>query len=358
MGRVLSKIISVVGARPQFVKLAAISRVIPAGVEHRIIHTGQHYDDAMSGGFFSALQIDDPVTNLHVGSGSHGTQTARMLELIETSLKDEMPDWVLIYGDTNSTLAGAIAAAKLNLPLAHLEAGLRSFNREMPEEINRVLSDHASDLCLAPSLRALEQLGHEGLRTKSVFVGDVMVDILLNEKTSIQKSPPKLPWKIESHEYAIATFHRQALTSDMPRLTQILDTLQNSEIPVYLATHPRLAKEIEQAGIEPEKGSLRLVPPLAYNEMVWALMNARALVTDSGGLQKEAFILGVPTATVRSETEWPETIDLGWNRLVWDDLSELSLFLREPPTGQVDSHPYGDGRTAQAAVDALLSWGK
>lgn len=356
MRRAVKKMLSIVGARPQFVKLAAISRVIPEGIEHRVIHTGQHYDEAMSGGFFSTLGISDSVINLHVGSGSHGSQTARMLELLEPALTEEEPDWVVIYGDTNSTLAGAVAASKLHLPLVHLEAGLRSFNREMPEEINRVLSDHASDLCLAPSIRALEQLEREGLSHKSRFVGDVMVDVLIQEKTSIQQSPPQLPWETEIQDYAVATFHRQALTSDMPRMKQIFETLQTSEMPVYLATHPRLAKEIQREGINPEKGSLNLVPPMAYREIIWALMNARALVTDSGGLQKEAFILGVPTATIRTETEWTETIDLGWNRLVWNELSDLSSFLKEPATGQTDSHPYGDGHAAQAAVDAILSW--
>ncbi|KRF33722.1 non-hydrolyzing UDP-N-acetylglucosamine 2-epimerase [Yonghaparkia sp. Soil809] len=346
------RIISVVGARPQFVKLAPIARAATeAGVEHVIVHTGQHYDPIMSDVFFDDLQIPAPDLHLGIGSGSHGHQTGAMLGALEDAFLQHRPDWVLVYGDTNSTLAAAVAAVKIHLPLAHLEAGLRSFNRRMPEEHNRVLTDHAADLCLAPTEQAMTHLAAEGLAERSLLVGDVMTDVLHQVRDAAadrRASPvPHAPGT-----YSIATIHRAETTDDRDRLAAVLDALRSLDDPVVLLAHPRLVARAAEFGLELEGGSLESRAPLAYPDLVAAVQSSRGVVTDSGGLQKEAFLLRVPCTTVRTETEWVETVALGWNVLALTS-EEIRAAASRPAPAPTDEAPYGDGFAAGRVIEAL-----
>ena len=352
------RILSVVGARPQFVKLAPIAEAARrAGVEHVVVHTGQHYDENMSQSFFDTLRIPDPDVNLEVGSGNHGAQTGAMMAALEPVFERYAPDWVLAYGDTNSTIASALCAVKLHLPLAHLEAGLRSFNRRMPEEHNRVLTDHAADLCLAPTQVAVDHLAHEGLAERTVLVGDVMTDVVLRVAEAVRAEPVESPIGRDETGYVVATIHRPDNTDDADRLAAILKALAGLDRPVYLAAHPRLVTRAEAFGLDLQDGSITAVPPLAYPQLVQALGGAGAVVTDSGGLQKEAFLLGVPTTTVRTETEWVETLEDGWNVLAPDPADVAAAVGRPRPTA-TRANPYGDGTAAQQAVHALHTWGR
>ena len=351
----MTTVLSVVGARPQFVKLAPVSAAFAAaGVEHRILHTGQHYDANMSDVFFDELEIPAADVNLGVGSGNHGAQTGEMLAGIERELLASPPDWVLTYGDTNSTVAAALAAVKLHLPTAHLEAGLRSFNRRMPEEHNRVLTDHASDLLLAPSRVAVENLTTEGLAERTVHVGDVMVDIALLVQRGLVERPVDADGPLAGDDHVLSTIHRAENTDDPDRLAAILDALAGLDAPVVLAAHPRLVARAAEHGLELERGAITTVAPLPYREMVDAVTRARAVVTDSGGLQKEAYVLGTPCSTVRTETEWLETLEDGWNVLVTDpdDLAAVALRERPEATGAA---PYGKGDAAARVVEAILA---
>ena len=349
------KILSIVGARPQFVKLAPIAHALaPGGHEHVIVHTGQHYDANMSDVFFQELDIPAPDVHLGVGSGSHGVQTGAMLSALDGVLDKHRPDWVLVYGDTNSTIAGALSAVKMHLPLAHLEAGLRSFNRRMPEEHNRVLTDHAADLCLAPTQTAIDHLTREGLGERAVLVGDVMTDVCLRIAAEVRDSAPPLPEGVDaSQDYLVATIHRAENTDDPERLRAIIDALAALPIPVVLLAHPRLVARAARARVDLMQGSLRTTEPLGYPAMVAAVLRSRGVVTDSGGLQKEAFLLGAPCTTLRTETEWTETVDLGWNvlRPEVDDLAEVVMRPRPAPA---TAAPYGDGRAAEATVATLV----
>jgi UDP-N-acetylglucosamine 2-epimerase (non-hydrolysing) len=351
------RVLSVVGARPQFVKLAPIHHaLIAAGHEHIIVHTGQHYDRDMSDVFFEDLEIPHPDENLAVGSSSHGKQTGAMLEMLEVSFLRHKPDWVLVYGDTNSTLAAAVAAVKIHQPLAHLEAGLRSFNRQMPEEHNRVLTDHASDLLLAPTSVAFDHLQHEGLGHRTIVVGDVMTDVCLATRDKCKTQAPEMPhgWSTED-DYVIATIHRQENTDDPIRLRQIIDYLASSKSKVRLLAHPRLKSKAVEANINLLVGNIQIFEPLAYPQLVHAVCNSVGVVTDSGGLQKEAFLLDKPCITVRTETEWVETVNSGWNTLDPNCSQSIDEILgREYPVHSLQ--PYGDGRAADAAVRALSSW--
>ena len=348
------RVVSVVGARPQFVKLAPVSRAFgEAGITHETIHTGQHYDHGMSEVFFEELQIEAPRWNLGVGSGSHGAQTGAMLTSLDELLAAERPDWVLTYGDTNSTVAAALAAVKLHLPVAHLEAGLRSFNRLMPEEHNRVLTDHACDILLAPTQVAADHLANEGLADRTVVVGDVMVDVLLRTAEQIDAgSASGLGDRRPTGEYVVATIHRAENTEDLARLRAVVDALSAIPVPVLLPVHPRLRDRASSYGIGLNTGSLHPVDPLSYSELVDAVRGSVAVATDSGGLQKEAYVLGRPTTTIRTETEWIETLDDGWNVLA-PDLADLAdTVLRPPPVTPVTS-PYGTGQAAKAVAAAL-----
>jgi len=348
------KILSIVGARPQFVKLAPIAHALTsAGHEHVIVHTGQHYDAMMSDVFFADLAIPAPDVHLGVGSGSHGVQTGAMLSALDGVLGEHRPDWVLVYGDTNSTIAGALCAVKMHLPLAHLEAGLRSFNRRMPEEHNRVLTDHAADLCLAPTQTAIDHLIREGLGERAVLVGDVMTDVCLRVAAQVRDAAPSLPEGVDgSRDYLVATIHRAENTDDPERLGAIIDGLAALPVPVVLLAHPRLVARAAAARIDLRRGALRTTEPLGYPQMVAAVLHSRGVVTDSGGLQKEAFLLGAPCTTLRTETEWTETVDLGWNVLSprVDDLAEVVMRPRPEPA---TASPYGDGRAAEATVATL-----
>jgi UDP-N-acetylglucosamine 2-epimerase (non-hydrolysing) len=347
------KVLSIVGARPQFVKLAPVSVALTAaGHEHVIVHTGQHYDERMSDVFFADLRIPEPNVHLGVGSGSHGAQTGAMLAALDGVLDEHRPDWVLVYGDTNSTLAGAVCAVKLHLPVAHLEAGLRSFNRLMPEEHNRVLTDHAADLCLAPTQVAMDHLANEGLASRAVLVGDVMTDICLRVRDAVVDRPPALPEGFSSGGYFVATIHRAENTDDRARLTAIAAALGSIPGPVLLLAHPRLVARAADMGIALETAQVHVAAPLPYPDMVAAVVHSRGVITDSGGLQKEAFLLGVPTTTLRTETEWPETLADGWNVLALDLGHVGKLATRQPPASE-RSTPYGDGHAAERVVTVL-----
>lgn len=310
-------VLTVVGARPQFVKAAPVSAALArAGLREVLVHTGQHFDENMSDQFFSELGIPAPAHHLGVHSLGHGAMTGRMLEAIEAIVVAEKPDWMLVYGDTNSTLAGALAAAKLHVPVAHVEAGLRSFNRRMPEEVNRVLTDHVSALLLCPTATAVENLRREGIETGVHAVGDVMFDAtLMAAKLSRARSSVLERHGLAAGKYAAATIHRAENTDDPERFARILAWLEDAarDRPVAMAVHPRTRALIERAGWRPDR--IVLLPPLGYLDMTQLASNAAAVFTDSGGLQKEAYFHRVPCVTLRDETEWVETIEAGWNRL-------------------------------------------
>lgn len=349
------KVTSVVEARPQFVKLAPIAAAFDqAGIEHEIIHTGQHYDALMSDVFFADLKIPEPNLHLGVGSGSHGEQTGAMLAALDQAFTDSDSDWILVYGDTNSTLAATLAAVKLHLPVAHLEAGLRSFNRRMPEEHNRVLTDHAADLLLAPTEIAHAHLVAEGLGNKTVVVGDVMTDICLRVRDSIIQDPP---WTVAglngTTDFLVATIHRADNTDDRNQLDGILTSLANSEKPVVLMVHPRLAARVQEFGLDLNAGSLIPIDPLPYPEMVAAVVASSGVVTDSGGLQKEAYLLDTVCTTVRTETEWVETLNDNWNVLVAEP-SEISRTAARPRPSEPRHHCFGEGDAAQVVAQELI----
>ncbi|MBZ5706047.1 MAG: UDP-N-acetylglucosamine 2-epimerase (non-hydrolyzing) [Acidobacteriia bacterium] len=348
------KIVSIVGARPQFIKAAAVSRALREQHREILVHTGQHYDYEMSGIFFDGLDLPRPDVNLEVGSGSHAAQTAAMLKGIEDVLLAERPDYLLIYGDTNSTVAGALAASKLSVPVAHVEAGLRSFNRRMPEEINRVVADHLSELLLCPSDTAVQNLSAEGITRNVHLVGDVMLDVLNWAKRRLATKPSGILDRqgLTQRRYLLATVHRSENTDDLARLSQILNAFNSLDQPVVFPVHPRARKMITEARcrIEPH---VRLIDPVGYLDMVAIAGAARLILTDSGGLQKEAYWLGVPCLTLRDETEWVETVEAGWNILVGADSRKIVETVHSfAPNG---SHPvlYGDGFAAGRCVDLL-----
>ena len=350
------KVVSVVGARPQFIKAATMSRELRKRHHEFLVHTGQHYDYEMSGVFFDGLEIPRPDVNLSVGSGPHGGQTGAMLEGIERILLTERPNWLLVYGDTNSTLAGALAASKLQISVVHVEAGLRSFNRRMPEEVNRVIADHLSELLLCPSRTAINNLAAEGLTRNVHLVGDVMLDALNCAREHVRKVAPVILDRLglKERRYLLVTVHRSENTDDVERLSGILQALNALDETVVFPVHPRTRKVIE-AGGHKLLAHVRLIDPVSYFEMVSLTGLARLVLTDSGGLQKEAYWLGVPCITLREETEWIETVETGWNTLVGSDSERIVQAVRafSPPV----SRPalYGDGLVAARCVDLLDS---
>jgi UDP-N-acetylglucosamine 2-epimerase (non-hydrolysing) len=351
------KILSVVGARPQFVKLAPIHAAAKeAGVEHVIVHTGQHYDPMLSDVFFEDLGIGAPDVHLGVGSGSHGVQTGAMLAALDAVFDEHRPDWVLVYGDTNSTVAAALSAVKMHIPVAHLEAGLRSFNRRMPEEHNRVMTDHAADLLLAPTQVAVEHLGREGLAERTVLVGDVMTDVLYDVRDRVSSAPSALldELGLEPGGYYVATIHRAENTDDPQRLAEVAAALASLDRPVVLLAHPRVVAKAAAHGIPLTQGSLIAHAPVAYPDLIAAALSSAGVVTDSGGLQKEAFLLGVPCTTVRSETEWVETVRLGWNVLA-NTAAEIAAAVSRPRPAGTDETPYGDGHAAGRVIEVLAA---
>jgi UDP-GlcNAc3NAcA epimerase len=347
------KFVTVVGARPQFIKAAAISRLLRDTYTEILVHTGQHYDENMSDVFFQELNIPSPDYNLGVGSGSHGVQTGEMLAKIEEVLLRENPQRVLVYGDTNSTLAGALAAAKLHIPVAHIEAGLRSFNRMMPEEINRIVTDHLSDLLFCPSEVAEQHLAREGIENGVHVVGDVMADTLLfAAERAAQSSTVLEDLGILPGNYLLATVHRAENTDHPKRLRSILLSFAALQEPLIFPIHPRTHKRIEDQGVQDilDDSQVKLIEPLGYLDMVRLEGSARMILTDSGGIQKEAYWLKVPCITLRDETEWIETVENGWNCLVDGDsekiIQQVKSYLRP------ENHPvlYGDGQAAERII--------
>ena len=355
------KVVTVVGARPQFVKAAFVSRALRREHDEVLVHTGQHYDDAMSAAFFRDLEIPAPELNLEVGSGPHGAQTADMIRRLEPVIIDHQPDGVLIYGDTNSTLAGAVVACKVAYPdgrrpwLAHVEAGVRSFNSAMPEERNRIVADHLSDLLLAPTPAAVDNLAREGLAGRSELVGDVMVDTFRWAEPRADAHLPEIAGQLPG--YMLVTLHRAENVDDPQSLATLLGMLALDR-PVIFPMHPRTLSAMQRAGLEPPP-NVRAIGPVGYLAMVALERHAAAIATDSGGVQKEAYLAGVPCITLRGETEWVETVDGGWNRLVGADSNAIQTALRD--SAFMDrSRPrpslFGDGRAADRIVAALEAY--
>ena len=347
------KLVSIVGARPQFIKAAAVSRELRRRHHEVLVHTGQHYDYEMSGIFFEGLDIPRPDVNLGVGSCSHGAQTAAMLKGVEAVLLDERPDYLLVYGDTNSTLAGALAASKLSIPVAHVEAGLRSFNRSMPEEINRLVADHLSELLLCPSDTAVRNLAAEGITQNAHLVGDVMLDVLNWAKQRLSETPKILQQLgLVRQGYVLATVHRSENTDDLSRLAQILRAFNSLDESVIFPVHPRTQKAIAEAGFT-VKSHVRLIDPIGYMDMMALARAARMVLTDSGGLQKEAYWLAVPCVTMRNETEWVETVEAGWNTLAGSDSERIIGAVRSFTPNRTHPALYGDGHASVNCVDLL-----
>ncbi|MBC7185406.1 MAG: UDP-N-acetylglucosamine 2-epimerase (non-hydrolyzing) [Calditrichaeota bacterium] len=356
-GRPSVKVISIVGARPQFIKAALLCKLLRQKHQEVLVHTGQHYDENMSEVFFREMEIPEPEYNLGVGSGPHGEQTAEMLVRIERVLMAEKPDVVLVYGDTNSTLAGALAAAKLCIPVAHVEAGLRSYNRTMPEEINRVLADRASELLFCPTQAAVENLRREGITAGVHLVGDVMYDAaLLFGQMAEQRSTVLDQLHLRPRGYLLATVHRAHSTDDADHLRSILTAFASVAERIVFPIHPRTRRFVKEHGLEQLlQGAANVLStePVSYLDMLQLERNARAILTDSGGVQKEAYFFGVPCITMRSETEWVETVADGWNCLVGTDTQAIVDAIRSfSPQGPRNNH-YGDGTACQRIVAVL-----
>jgi len=378
------KIVTIIGARPQFIKAAAVSRAIakhnhiirntaartsnPLPITEVLVHTGQHYDEAMSDIFFRELEIPKPKYNLNIGSGTHGAQTGQMLANIEKVLIKEKPDWVLIYGDTNSTLAGAVSAAKLHIPIAHVEAGLRSFNRLMPEEINRIVADQLSSLLFCPSQIAVDNLAKEGINNGVFIVGDVMADAL---RFAVEKSAKHIKilqkHKLQPRKYLLATIHRAENTDNKERLENIMNAL--SEIAkretVVLPIHPRTRKMLDNhytAHLTPNTShltphtSLKIIEPVGYFDIIALEKSARMILTDSGGIQKEAYWLKVPCVTLRDETEWLETVENGWNILTGANSTKIIKAVKTFKTPAKHPKLYGNGKAAEKCLKTLLRY--
>jgi len=358
----MKTIVTVVGARPQFVKAAALNRAIARRVEgeigHFLLHTGQHYDDNMSKVFFRELELPDADMNLGIAGGTHGQMTGGMLAAIEAVLIDRKPDGLLIYGDTDSTLAGALAAVKLHIPVTHVEAGLRSFNRRMPEEINRVVSDHVSTLLMCPTETAVTNLRAEGVESGVHMVGDVMYDAALHYGAVSAEQRPLEALGLEPGGYFLATCHRAENTDDKHRLEGIMEglALASKECPVVLPIHPRTSKRLAEHGLAVDD-AIQLIPPVGYLKMIELERNARAVLTDSGGVQKEAYFYGVPCITLRSETEWVETVDAGWNTIVDGDPDRIMAAVARVDDVLHQPRPdlYGDGTASDKIVELLLA---
>ena len=358
------KICTIVGARPQFIKAATVSRVIASqsSIQEVIVHTGQHYDENMSAQFFDELAIPKPTYSLNIGSGSHGHQTGQMLAAVEDVLIQEKPDWVLIYGDTNSTLAGALAAVKMHIPVAHVEAGLRSFNRRMPEEINRITADHVSELLFTPTETSTKQLLKEGIpEARIVNVGDVMYDATLfyNEYNASRKTLVEI-MGLPAKSFVLATIHRAENTDNISRLRHICEAFieLGKSHKVVFPLHPRTRLVLSQAGyLEPLQQQLTLIEPVGYLDMLALEQNASLIVTDSGGVQKEAYFNQVPCITLRDETEWIELVEAGWNHLCSPEqpFSLQTIWAKHSETTpKAYTTLYGNGDAAQKVVQSLI----
>jgi len=349
------KIVTVIGNRPQFVKAAAVSGPLREGHEELLVHTGQHYDDELSAIFVRELDMPAPDVELGLGGGSNTAQTARMLGALGDLLGDERPDAVLVYGDTNSTFAGALAAAQARIPVAHVEAGMRSFDRAMPEELNRVLTDHMSDLLLVPSQNAADNLAREGISGEAVqVVGDVMVDVARRLAPRARADDgPLIDAGVRAGEYVLVTAHRAGTVDDPARLQRLVELLLAVQLPVVLPLHPRTRTRLEAAGLlDHLQAGTTLLPPLGPLAFTALLTRARAVLTDSGGVQKEAYLAGVPCVTLRDSTEWVETVAAGWNVLVDVDSDAAQAALAQAPPAE-QPQLYGDGHAADRVVAAM-----
>lgn len=362
------KLLTIVGARPQFIKASVLSRAIRnrnnagrAEIEDIVLHTGQHFDRNMSDVFFDELKMPNPKYNLGVNGGMHGQMTGRMLEGIESVLSIEKPDWVVVYGDTNSTLAGALAAAKLHIPVAHVEAGLRSFNRSMPEEINRVLTDHASEILFCPTKQSVINLQEEGIKKGVFMIGDVMYDSFLYLKNEMDISSKSVSTCLrdKKHDFILATCHRSENTDSLRNLRSIFEGLSDlaQAIDVTIPLHPRTKTKLEEFGLMPLLSSLNVIEPVGYKSLIKLLLDAKCVVTDSGGLQKEAYFAQKPCITIRRETEWTETLNGDRNVLVGSDKEKLVKQVNDSITRFFDvwDLPYGDGKSGEAIVKTLAS---
>jgi UDP-GlcNAc3NAcA epimerase len=352
------RVLTVIGNRPQFIKAAAVSPRLRAGDEELLVHTGQHFDDELSAVFFSELGLAAPDLELGVALGSNTSQTARMLGALEPVVADLAPDAVLVYGDTNSTLAGALAGAQAGVPVAHVEAGMRSFDRSMPEELNRVLVDHASALLLCSSAVAVSNLSRESVAGAVELVGDVMVDVALATQPRARERVDLVAVRgVEPGEYLLATAHRAGNVDEVDRLRSLVELLLSMPLPVLFVMHPRTRRRLDEADLLGSlEGSGRVItaPPLGYLEMTALLCNCRAVLTDSGGLQKEAYLAGVPCVTLRANTEWVETVEHGWNVLVDLDAGAARAALSVAADPPRERPPlYGDGHAGERVVAAL-----
>lgn len=349
------KIVSVVGARPQFIKCAPVSRTIRKQHEEILVHTGQHYDPEMSDVFFEELDIPKPDYNLGIGSGTQGEQTGKMIIEIEKVLLKEEPDIVLVYGDTNSTLAGALAASKLHIKVAHVEAGLRSFDRTMPEEINRVITDHISNILFCPTDTAVMNLKNEGITEGVYNVGDVMVDALkYNQRIAENKSTILQDMSLNPKEYLLATVHRASNTDNKENLSSIVEAFSDSKETIVFSIHPRTRKCLKEYNLwEKVLKNTKVIPPVGYLDMLKLESNARKILTDSGGVQKEAYMLGVPCITLRENTEWVETIEEGWNILTGADYEKIKKSIVEFNAPEKSIEIFGDGNAARKINELL-----
>jgi UDP-GlcNAc3NAcA epimerase len=352
------KIVSIVGARPQFIKAAPVSRILRRQYAEVLVHTGQHYDYNMSALFFEELDIPEPDYNLGIGSGPHGQQTGRMLEAIEQVLLHERPDWVLVFGDTNSTLAGALAAVKLHIPVAHVEAGLRSFNRRMPEEHNRVLADHMADLLLCPTQTAVDNLAREGITRGVHNVGDVMYDAVLHNIGIAEKRSNVLErLELQPKGYLLATVHRAENTDNRARLAGIVEAFGLLAEPIVFPAHPRTRAALAAFGLSLAP-NVQVIEPVSYLDMLLLEKHACLILTDSGGVQKEAYFFSVPCVTLRDETEWVETVETGWNVVVGADAACLVRTVHSFTLPEVRPALYGDGQTVERIVQVLVQESK
>ena len=356
----MKKIVSIVGARPQFVKLAPFSRKIREKYQEIIVHTGQHYDVNMSDSFFRDLEIPQPDYDLGVGSGSHGKQTGKMLELLEETFMKERPNLVVVFGDTNSTVAGALAASKLHIPILHIEAGLRSFNRQMPEEINRVATDHISDYLFAPTETAMINLRKEGLGDSSYLTGDIMVDSIEYALKKIKnRSISEQKEKLDKDGYYLLTLHRPQNVDNYENLSYLLEKVNRLNLPVVFPIHPRtmgIIRNNAERKIDDAYTNIRFIEPVGYLNFIELQSNAKAIITDSGGIQKEAYILRRPCITVRTETEWVETVQSGWNKLIHPENNKLVEEIENHNPMATSSDLFGR-EVAQKMLDLIGQWG-
>jgi UDP-N-acetylglucosamine 2-epimerase (non-hydrolysing) len=351
------KILSIIGARPQFIKCAPLSRRLRQSHEEVLVHTGQHYDANMSNVFFKELDIPEPDYNLGIGSGSHGEQTGKMLIEIEKLLIKEQPELVIVYGDTNSTVAGSLAASKLQIPVAHVEAGLRSFDRIMPEEVNRVLTDHVSKLLFCPTETAIRNLINEGIVEGVHKVGDVMVDALqYNIEIAEERSQILESVGVDPKDFMVVTVHRASNTDSIENLSSIVNAFCGVNANIVFPVHPRTQKYLRQYGLWDKLCEhVKVIPPLGYLDMLKLMSSSRKILTDSGGIQKEAYMLGVPCITMRENTEWVETVEDGWNILVGSDYNKIIEGINDFEGSDVRGSAFGNGNACESICKILLS---